>query len=407
MSNALIVDLSSTNTDDAPSGFADVLDLAQSSVNVGSASSVILMIAVVPLRQTDTADETAAFRFAIDDSLVGPEVLAYKDGVDEGCGLALCFATTVSAGNHKFALQWNQETGVAQTDLVRARSLQVIEIENATILVDKSSSATDDADAGFTDVVDLTDTQTVTSGSILLVLANMQGAAAGAPEWNTGHRFTVAGSFEGPELTSFKDNALDICGHSSLWMLDGISGSTAFAHQWDEIHGTATADTGNVRTLQVIEITAEATLHDNITTQAAHTFADPYSAIAGLTTTFTPDNSDSIILLAGGVQLSETGDKTGALQFADGGTLEGPEQYLFGDNPSGPDMCGHSIYYAVTGKSGSKTFTLQALDVALAPLCDTTRNRSFCALELKVPPPPIVDLPILLMGPIAPAERRL
>jgi len=381
--SSILVDKSSSAAQASTDSWADVTDLLQASVSGGAASSVLLMIATVPLLQGDTADDVAEFRFAIDDVREGPQISVFKDTTDKGCGVSLCWALTGIGGTHKFAIQWiSVASKHAATDTGRERSFQVIEITDANLLVSKTSNAADDADAGFTDIIDLTDTKTVAAGSVLILLGQMPPKLTSA-EFNMGCRFTIAGTFEGPELTAFNDATDEGCGQSMMWMKDGISGSTAFALQWNEVHGVISADTA-VRSLQVIEITANVALHENSVTQSAHTLTGSYADIANMTATFSINSTNSIILLAAGIAPEQTGDRTGSYRFADGGTDEGPENYIFGDSATGPDACGHSLYYAVTGKSAdSHTFTLQGINVSGTVTMDQGRNRSFCALELK------------------------
>ncbi len=383
MSDILVNKVSSsaqTSTD----SWVDVTDLVQSSVTVDSTDDVLLLIATISIDQSNSNDDCITLRFAVDDVREGPEIAMFKDETNGGCGAAICWALTGISGSHKFALQM-QSRGSKHGDLDtgRVRSFQVIAITDATILVNKTSLASDTVGATWSDIAGLTDTQTVTAGSILLLLGNMMGTLDGG-EWVYRQRFTVGGSFEGPDMSCFKDNSNEGCGQSMMWMKSGISGSTAFALQWENISGDATADVNRVRSLQVIEITANANLpFTPAVSQAADGLTSSYTDIAGMTGSFTVDGTGSILIIAAGVSpVADGQDECGSYRIYDGSTGEGPENYCFSDTTD--ESCGHSVYWAVTGKSGSHTFTTRGLNVQGVVNMETGRNRSFCILELTV-----------------------
>jgi len=386
--SSLIVDIdniTSADTSEADT-YTDVLGLSQASVNVSSATNIILMMAVVPLKQ-DASDDSAQFRFTIDGTLVGPSVSAYKDDVNEGCGIAICWAQTVSAGNHTFALQWQTvgAGGLASTDESRPRSLQVIELTNSSFLFNLVPTSAHAATTSFADITGMTATATPTAGSVHLFLMTLDHDLNDvADEDDMELQMTIGGTREGPELAAFKDNADDGCGNSFMWIRSGLAASsTDFALQVRETQGSVDMDTGIIRSFQCIEITTDFTLHASLDIQTSHSLTGSFANIAGMTATFSALNTNSVLLFAAGVQPTPNGDNTGAYSFAVGGTIEGPQQYIFGDSTT--EFCGHSIYYAKDAPdTDSHTYTLQGINVASSVTMDTTRDRSFCALELKV-----------------------
>jgi len=200
--SSILVNKISSDADSADAGFTDIVGLSQSSVNVSSASNILLMIASIP--QTLGGDASFDLRFAVDDILEGPEATYFTDGTDLGCGASLCWATTATAGTHKFAVQWRNNFGTPSVDTGRTRSFQVIEITNSSLLVNKSTADADTAIEGFSDIVGLTDTQTVAStASVLLLLANMN-QTENAEDRTFDMRMTIAGTDEGPQLTTFR-----------------------------------------------------------------------------------------------------------------------------------------------------------------------------------------------------------
>jgi len=383
--STLLVDQSGTTSGSSTGSFADVPDLAASSITVASTSNPILMIATVPCLQDADGDEGADFQFAVDDTVEGPRLTAFtQDKTDFGCGRTICYVRDGLSGDHKFALRWITRGAAAAIDTGRVKEMQVIEITDASILVDTSSSSTDAAVAGYTDILNMEATPTVTSGSILLLLANMTTDDTGA-DATAYYQFTVGGTAEGPEASARVDSTDELCGMSMMWVTDGQSGSTVFDLQWDEHVGTIDSDTSGtyVRHLQVIEITANANKLANQVSQAADALEATYTDVVGLSATVTVDGTDAILILAATVAPRDTPGvlECGVYRFADGGTGEGPETQIFKDDVN--EVCGHSPYYAVTGKSaGSHTFSLQGLNQAQIVDMAENRNRSLSILEL-------------------------
>jgi len=168
-----------------------------------------------------------------------------------------------------------------------------------------------------------------------------------------------------------------------MWLKTGISGSTDFAAQWDDIKPVSdmTADTGRIRSFQVIEITDDVNLLSDETSVAADALVAGYTDVVGLSKVVSVDSIDSILILGAGVNLVLEGDAAAMFQFADGGTLEGPEISVMTD--AATEGCGHSVYWAVTGKAaGNHTFTLQGQNRFGTANLDTTRRRTLTILEL-------------------------
>ena len=114
-----------TSGDTSEATYTDVVGLASGNVTVDSASDVLLMIASVPL--TLAADAGALFRFDVDGTLVGPEMAAFTDATNEGCGASICFATTASAGTHTFGLQW-KTMGADVSVVTTVRQMKVLKL---------------------------------------------------------------------------------------------------------------------------------------------------------------------------------------------------------------------------------------------------------------------------------------
>jgi len=345
--SSLLVDLNNvTDADTSEAGYTDVVGLSQASVTVSSASNVILMMAVVPLKLDASGDEGATFRFTLDGTLVGPEVSSFRDDTDKGCGTTICWAQTTTAADHTFALQWKTMGGNADVDEVRGRSLQVIELTDSGFLFNLAPSSADAATASFTDIVDMTSTSTPTASSVHLFLMSLDhDMGSDSTEDDMDIQMTIGGTREGPELAAFKDNTDEGCGISFIWIRDGLAASsTDFALQWQETQGSVDANTSIIRSFQCIELTANFTLHTSVDIQTSHTVTGSFANIAGMTSTFSADSTNSVLLFTAGVQPTFASDNTAAFRFAVGGTGEGPQQVIFGD--SSTESCGQSIYYA-------------------------------------------------------------
>lgn len=128
----ILANVEATSSQVAPATFADVLALTSGSVSVASTSSIIILLATVPLLSAPGSgifDATAEFRFAVDGVREGPQITAFRDQVDEVTSLAsLMHILTGISGSHTFSLQWQKVELDPETSVTRTRNLQVIEI---------------------------------------------------------------------------------------------------------------------------------------------------------------------------------------------------------------------------------------------------------------------------------------
>ena len=376
----LLVDKTSSETQTTTDSWVDVVGLSET-VDVNSTSDVLLMTATVNIFQDDTADETIAIRFAVDDVQEGPELTMFKDNTNEGCGNSISWVKDGISGSTKFAVQViSVASKHAVLDTAKIRAFQVIAITDATILVNKTSSDAYSAQAGYTDITGLTDTQTVTSGAILLLLGNFQHLSAAEDIGSIG--FTIGGTLEGPEGSAAGDDTDEGCGGSVMWAKSGVSGSTAFALQCDEIEADVATDTNRVSSLQVVQITANVNLLTVQTSEDADDLEATYTDVVGLDDTISVDSTGSILIFGATAPLKPDGsDATAIFRFYEGTTGEGPEVYVFNDAVE--DVCGHSLYWANTGNSaGNHTFSLRGKDIAGTPAMSETLRRSLMILEL-------------------------
>jgi len=363
----------------------------------------VLMIANVTIDiDNDTSDDTFALRVEVAGTQEGPYLTGWKDWRNGGCSVSICWALTGISGDTAFACQMISVGSRHVTlDTAIVRSFQVIEITNASLLVSKTSVDADAAEAGYTDIVGLTDTQTVTTGAVHLMMGNMpqtiQGDATFSIQMETGTTQL------GPEAAAFTDTGSEGCGTSLMYLKSGLTGSTDFALRWDEIRGVVDADetAGNLRSFQVVEITSQVNLLTAQTSQAADLLTTSYTDVVGLTDTVTVDGTGSVLIFGACAVVEHSTDHCGAFRFYEDSTGEGPEITVGSDTTN--EGCGHSVYWAATGKSsGSHNFALRGKEIADEDNTNVDMhealNRSICILELTAAAVAVV-LPSLVMAP--------
>jgi len=386
MSSILFDSGAKTGSFASSGSYADVNGLASGSVTVDSASNVILLIASVPVARADDGNTIA--RFDLDGTLVGPEMVCFADNasVDDMCGFSICYALTTDAGSHTFGLQWITIATNNSTHATRERRMFVIEISNSSLIVDDKPTAVQAASATYADIPDMVENVAVTSGSVHVFLANLTADINDAAAHEVmGLRMAVDGTPEGPDTEVFKDASDEGCGQSFMWMRTGLTGTVDLDLQWKETNGAVDSEDGRVRSWQVIEITSDFQLQANDAPVTSHTYsATGYADIPNMTVSFAADSTNSIIIMAGHSNVVQSSDETATIRFADDGTSEGGEVFIFTDSGSGYEKCSHSVYHAKTPpNTSSHTYTLQGELVQATPDVDTALERGFCILELK------------------------
>ncbi len=387
MSSDLLVDISSVASgSNAGASFAQIGALVDT-VTVGSASNVILLIAVMPNDITTNSTEWGMeIQFAVDDVLEGPINGSFKDHQREGCSASLCWALTGISGSTKFSLYWRNRTGTTVISTDHIRSLRVIEIGNASLLVSKTSLTADDAVNSYTDIVDLTDTQTVTASSLHILLGNLLPSDADVA--NAGkYRFDVqAKGLVGYEPYNFVDASNELCGVSSLWAVTGLSGSTDFAFQWFELDAGLTTSTsgGRLRSFQVIEVTQDFDLQIDQLSKVSYSHTAGYTDITGMVaTSIALDSANSVLLFSACAPGLPQGDNTYTGRHYDGTTGFGGETQNFIDSSAQSNGCGHCNHMAITGLSGTHTFSYREDEIQGNVSQDVNKFRGLVMVELK------------------------
>lgn len=112
------------------STYADVPGLTTGSIAFGGNAKTLIFIANMVHLSTDAFDANAWFQFAVDGIREGPEVMVFKDSIDQAASLAgFLWARPGLVGNHTITLMWKSRTGTPTCDTTRVRNLQVIEVD--------------------------------------------------------------------------------------------------------------------------------------------------------------------------------------------------------------------------------------------------------------------------------------
>jgi hypothetical protein len=250
---------------------------------VNSASSILLITATASI--AEATDRGAFFRLYIDSTGVGPVAQAWTDATGGECGgMTIQYAVTGYSGSTTFECKWiEMGTAGAQLDTTDATpySLQVVEIQdNASIIVNLSTSAAGSPPATASDANPLMQVDSVSvdgTGSILLFLATCPSEWPN-PDGGNMYRFAVDGTMEGPATHGWSDNSNEEFSASNIYANNGYSAGTHnFDLLWEYIASPGTDNNSTyLSTFQVVEITAEATLHSSITstTSWTHTTSD-------------------------------------------------------------------------------------------------------------------------------------
>ena len=384
--SSILVDTQATDTQTTASAYANVPGLGDTGVNV-TAGTVLLLIATIPAEMPGAGDKGLEMRFAIDGAQEGPTMIAFQDAASEGCGASLCYAKTGLSGTHEFRIEWRTQNGGTQHYTTTAeRNFQVIEITDATLLVDLTATDVANATSGYADIPDLVTSVGVTTGAIHLILSNwFQDDESDANGFTQFHIDNVG---TGYEINTFSDASNESCAYSGMWFTDGLTGTVEFAMQWDEGEANMRHRSGFERKLQVIEITSNVNKLVEQTSVAAGSLGASFADVPGLVASgITVAGTDSILLQTAGITPdaggTDTGDDTGEFRMGFDGAEEGPLQHIFEDRTDPQDdFCGHSVYYAVTGKSsGTHTFSLRGInrtgDFVFGP-----RRRGIAVVEL-------------------------
>lgn len=378
----LLTDLTLTSAYTVTGSFADIADMSDTVTIAGTGSVVILMMSLNP--ELTSSDECAEYRFTHDGARVGPEISSFVDSTDEGSGRTLMFALTgLAAGSHTFAVQAANRSGTAVIDTAFPRTFQVLEIESgASILVDLESQAANTAPVSFADMVGMSVSATPVAGALLLFIHGSQ-VLGEVGQRVADHRFAIDGVRDGPKMTNIMDALDETTGVAMAWGVTGVSAAShTFSVMWERANDIPQIDTARPRIFQVVEITQDFDLLVDLESVTADSAAAGYTDMADMSGTPVIDSTGSIALVLANYSIAPGVDETSDNRLSIGGTQEGAEVSVWADDAGR----GESLLMArgVTGQSGSTAMSLQWKIRKATPDTDTTRERTFQVIDLKV-----------------------
>ena len=385
MANLLAtIDLTSAQT---PGTSYELVTGLTATVAIVGTGSVVLLLAQVPITEGGANDSSLSFQFTVDGSAANsPIMVGFIDrgNEDEQQGIRLSWAVTgLSTGNHTFTVEVKKRTGGTPTIDTRPRSFQVIEFDSdATILINQKTTAANSSTSSWANMTDLSATVTPASGSLLLFLFNAFSDDGTGGDLRAEFRFILDGTQDGPYGMVSIDASNEMDGVSMMWAETGHANtSQSIAVQWRTVNGNVPMDPFQLRTFQVIEITADFSLGIDVLVTSAQTAPTNYADMTSMTGAITPDSTDSVVLWLGVGVVAANSDRHAELRMADGGTLEGAELTTWTDSTS--LVTSWSLSRAKTGLSGSHTFSLQWKNNGTAAATDTGRDRSFQVIDFK------------------------
>ena len=234
----------------------------------------------------------------------------------------------------------------------------------AILLVDAEASDLQVAPATWADVPGMTGTVTPQgTGSVLILMAHVSLDDLSSSDKTAEFRFTVAGSSTGSPIGyAFKDQIAEANDLHLFWAVDGQSGSTAFALQWQIVQSTPASSGVRVRQFQILELDAGAALL--VDTSAVSTDADPasWTNVPSLSATVTPKSGSMLLFIMSGFVPAVTAAAQSEFRFALGTTpaRDGPQVLNMSNSNATGDQVGAAMIWAETGHAASsQTLSLQ------------------------------------------------
>lgn len=383
----LLVDIQSTTGGTAPSSWDTVPDLSATGITVQGTGSVLLLVAHCAIAAG--SDTSAEFRFYVNGSATGsPVAHAFSDdtGSDEAGGCAMIWAIDgLSGSSNSFVVQWQDHGssgGGADLYTTEAYSFQVIEIPSgAEIIVDESVTNGGSSPATEGSLMGASSVAVDGTGSILLMLATVP-MADQVGDSTVGFRFAVDSSVEGPRTFAENDQSGENHSGECVHVVTGLSaGNHDFDLYWQTMSGGQSQHTTYSGIFQVIEITANATLHYNTNTTAAWTMATSgYNNDSTLDTDETIASGSLLLALAACAKLEDSGDRNIRFTIGIDDANAGGLNQQRGD---GTTMYNGGIaVHAESGlSSGSHSFQLRGQRSSTSTGINTNWNRELSVIE--------------------------
>ena len=381
MADAILADLATQSAHSLTGAFA-LLPGLTANVTIGSTGSVVLLKMIVNPDVTDADDDCGEYVFTVDgDSTNSPNLTSLKDNVDQGSSRSMYWALSGFAGgsSHTFEVHGRNRSGAVDLSTVRDRIFQIVEIENASIVIDLTLTSAGSSPTSWADMPGMFASIAVTADSAHILLANVQQELTSTDD-GAEIQFAIDDVRDGPALHCQSDQVDEGDGVALSWVKIGLTGTVKFALQWQTRQGTTDLDTSRVRTFQVIQRTANFNLLVDIESISADTAPSPdgtFAAVDEMDAAPISDGTDSIHLKFFNMQCARTGgggDVTTEIQMGAGASRDGAPLLSFGD--ASGRFPGQSNFHAETGIAGA--FTLEGQwSQHDSPNDDATTNTTF------------------------------
>jgi hypothetical protein len=210
-------------------------------------------------------------------------------------------------------------------------------------------------------ITGLSDTKNVASASSVLILIGTMQMEMTSTDECAGYRLTVDGTPVGGQLIKFADAADEGNGCCLVAVATGYSGSTTFAFQWiDAGSGTASRDTGRTETLQVVEITSDASIIVDLNSAASGSLTGSWANVANLSASPTV-TAGSLLMFIATVNPVTRADDAGDFRFAIDGARNGPLMSAQTDaTGEGDGVC--LVWFETGVAGGTRTLSLQGIN---------------------------------------------
>lgn len=384
MTSNLLVNINVSSPASSSGSWANITDMSIGSITVQGTNSVLLLMFQM---QTDPAgDNTAEFRFYVNGSAVNSPILtAFSDaasGSDANSVTMVWAITGLSGSSNSFSVQWLTVTGSPASDTTRPRTLQVFEIVggDAEIIVDQGTTGITGDPGTWADLFTANTIPVVGTSSILIMIANVPYNMEG--DECTDFAFAVDTSQEGAVTSVYTDANNEGNGWSGVHVLDGLStGNHSFHLEWQARTGAGQTDNTRRRTFQVVEITANATLKLELSGMVSSGQASgSYTDVTDLSDSYVVAGTTAMHLLFANIQILAAGDNCADFRIGVDSVEEGAQILAYTDSSIITQRM--LLARVKTGLSAaSHTFAARWIDVNATSDLDTSRTRTFFAIE--------------------------
>jgi len=255
----ILVSLTSTAAGSLTGSFAAVPGLSDTQVAAAGATHLFIGSLTPLSRHDDTGD----LQFAVDGVQDGPQGCVTTDATDEmDAWTSMWVQTGIASGSRTFAVYGQNRTSELGFNETYARGFQVLEFTGADVnlITDIELTSASSAPASWGTMTGMTDTQTPDSASSVLLAMAAWNLLDGVGNTDDSADFMLAfgGSREGAQIVNWTDDEDRVAAGLLARAKTGVSASTAFELQWQDLNNDPQIDTNYERTFQVLEFEAVA-----------------------------------------------------------------------------------------------------------------------------------------------------